>query len=181
MPRRLIFITQPRSRLTETTTIEPGYSKGYSPDEMRMWAEDLDRYNRTPPADVEHWRSMAAHQLSPEQRRTLAVHDKYFVEAASGIRGSLRADQKVELDGGRHRAGYLLEQGVDPVPVWVWAGDQRQLEALEAQCAQERLPARLGAAGRVERWPRVALAEQHREHDREHNDDADTGADRVRT
>lgn len=144
-----------------------------------MWADDLDRLYRTSPEDLNRWKEMPANQLSQEQRRTLAVRDKYFIQPELGIKGSLRDDGKVELDGGRHRAGYLLERGVDPVPVWVSAPDQRQLDALEAQCARERLPARTDAPARDEPPPRVALAEQ-RERDREPAGDADSGGDRVR-
>ncbi len=168
-------MSRPSSRLEGSTTIEPGYAKSYTPDEMRMWADDLDRYIRAPPAEVERWRATATTELTPEQRRVLAVHDKFYTEAALGIKGSLRDDGKVELDGGRHRAGYLLERDVDPIPVWVSARDEQQLDAFEAQCARER-PARTEAPAREERPPRVAPADG-----RERGDDNQTGGERART
>jgi hypothetical protein len=63
---------------------------------------------------------------------------------------------KVELDGGRHRAGSVIERGVDPV-----APEQRQLDALRARCEAQRL--------------------QARESGRERNRDGESGGDRVRS
>src|SRR3954451_22768483 len=127
MPRQLILVTQPRSRLAGATTIDPGYPRNYTPDDMRMWAEDLERLYATSPSDLARWRSLAPDHLTLEQRRTLVVQDKYFTEPERGINGSLRDERTVDLDRGRHRAGYLLERGIDPIPVWVSAPDQRQL------------------------------------------------------
>jgi hypothetical protein len=176
MARRCILIPRPDTRLRGSTTIEPGYPKPYTPEQMREWADDLDRYNRTPPADRDRWRALADDQLTPDQRRVVAVHDTYFTEASRGIKGSLRDDGTVELDGGRHRAGYMLERDVDPIPVWVSAPDERQLDAFEAQCNRELPRARNEAAAREQPPSRVAL---DREPERSTN--PDTGADRART
>ena len=180
MPRELILVTRSASRLTAATTIEPGYSKGYTPDEMRMWADDLDRYYKTPPGEVARWQRTPADQLSHEQQRTLAVHDKLFTEFDRGIKGELHDDGKIELTGGRHRAGYLLERGVDPVPVWVSAPDQRQLDELRAQCNRESSQVRSGSPPRVEPPARAARAEQSRERSADRARDNNPGGDRVR-
>jgi hypothetical protein len=137
MPRELILVTDPRSRLDGSTLIEPGYPRDYTPAEMRTWAEDLERLYRTPPEEVERWRSLPPEALAPEQQRALTAHDKYFVEPDRGIKGSLREDGTVELAGGRHRAGYLLERGTSPIPVWVTAPDQRQLDEFRQRCEVE--------------------------------------------
>lgn len=190
VPRQLILIPRSQSRLVGATTIGPGYTKGYTPDEMRTWADDLDRCNRTSSAELERWQTIPADQLTPEQRRTLAVRDKYFGDPQAGIKGSLRPDERVELDGGRHRAGYILERGVDPVPVWVSAPEQRDLDAFSAQCERELQPVRpdareepAGAAARFreERSVPTPRTEQgKREPDPNRDGDADPRGDRVR-
>jgi hypothetical protein len=179
MPRKLILVPRPRSRVIGATTIELGYTKGYTPDEMRMWADDLDRSNRTASADLERWRATPPDRLSNEQRRVLAVRDKCLGDWEGGINGSLRPDQKVELDGGRHRAGYMLERGVDPVPVWVWAREQRDLDTFSAQCDRELRSTRDATATRdaASLTPRT---EQRREPDRGRDVEADSRGDRAR-
>ncbi len=180
MPRKLILVTRPGERLRESSTIEPGYPKPYTPEQMRAWADDLDRYNRTSAADRERWRALPDEQLTPEQRRVVAVHDTYLTDAPRGIKGSLRDDGTVELDGGRHRAGYMLERDVDPIPVWVSAPDQRRLDAFETQCNRERPRARPEAAEREPQQQRDAgdrVLERHRD---DRSTETDTGADRAR-
>ena len=49
----------------------------------------------------------AARDAAPEQRGVVRAYNAYFVAPERGIKGSLREDGKVELDGGRHRAAYL--------------------------------------------------------------------------
>lgn len=180
MPRELIHVTRSASRLTDTTTIEPGYPKPYSAEEMRTWADDLDRLHKTSAADLERWQSMPAEQLAAEQRRTLAVRDNLMTDHERGICGSLGPDGRIELDKGRHRAGYMIERGVDPIPVWVSAPDQRQLDALRAQCERERPPLRTEQAARAEPPPRVAAADERRERDPGRTNDRDSGGDRSR-
>ena len=178
MPRRLILIPRARSRLVGATRIESGYSKDYTPEQMRAWADDLARLQRTPAADLERWRSMTPDDLTPEQRGTLAAQDAYFSEAPRGIKGSLREDGLVELDGGRHRAGYLLERDVDPIPVWVSCPDERRLDAYAAQCERELPRARADVVTREPMPPRERPADEPRE--RDEPDDAEQRGDRVR-
>lgn len=142
VPRKLVFIPNPESRLEGAVLIDPTYSKDWSPEQMREWAHDVDRMNRTPAAELDRWAVIPPEQLTPEQRRVLDVRSKLTREHESGVNGVLRDDGQVELESGRHRAGYMLEQGVDPVPVWVWAPEQRELDAFEAQCERERPRAR---------------------------------------
>src|SRR5690348_17138167 len=80
MPRQLILIDHPRERLTGEETFHPGYPRPYTPDEMRAWAQDLERCYATPPGSLERWRQLDPEQLTLEQRRVLAVHDHYFTE-----------------------------------------------------------------------------------------------------
>ena len=172
MPRELIHVTRSASRLTGQTRLEPGYPKDYTAEQMRMWADDMDRLNRTSPAELSRLQALAPDQRSPEEQRMLVVHDTYLTDNTYAIKGSLRPDGKVELDGGRHRAAYMVERGVDPVPVWVWAPDQRQLDDLRAQCDGERRR----APGAV----RAPLPEPSRERGRDRGDESETGGDRVR-
>jgi hypothetical protein len=104
---------------------------------MRRWAEDLDRLHKTPPEELARLQALPREDLTPEQSGLLLAHDKHFVEAERGIHGSLRPDNTVELDGGRHRAGYILESGTEPIPVWVSAPDEARLDAFEAVCERE--------------------------------------------
>ena len=127
------------------TLIEPGYPRDYTPEQMRTWADDLQRLHRTSAAELDAWRATAPEQLTPEQRRTLAVRNHYFTEPSRGIVGSLLPDGRVQIDQGRHRAGYLIERGVDPVPVWVSHADPRVLDAFGSACARE-IEARRGEA-----------------------------------
>jgi hypothetical protein len=52
MPQQLVLVPHPGAILLEAQTIGPGYSKPYTPQEMRTWAEDLDQLYRTPAADL---------------------------------------------------------------------------------------------------------------------------------
>jgi hypothetical protein len=172
LPRELIHVTRSASRLTGQTRIEPGYPKDYTPEQMRMWADDMARLNRTSPAELSRLQALAPDQRSPEEQRMLVVHDAYLTDNTHAIKGSLRPDGKVELDSGRHRAAYMVERGVDPVPVWVWAREQRQLDDLRAQCDAERR--------RAPEAVRAPLPEQSRGRDRGRDGDNETGGDRVR-
>lgn len=161
MPRELILVTRSATRLTGTTRVEPGYPKHYTEEDMRMWADDMGRLNRTSPAELRDLRASRPEQLSSEQQRVLDVHERCMTDPHYGIKGSLGCDGRIALDNGRHRAGYMIERGVDPVPVWVWAPEQRQLDDLRARCDGERV--------------------QAREPGRERNRDGESGGDRVRT
>lgn len=130
MARRLILIDEPRRLLEGATPIEPGYPRDYTADEMRGWAADLQRYYRTPAEDLSRWCAAPRDSLAPEQQRVVRVYETLFVEPDRGIKGALREDGKVELYGGTHRAAYLMEQGTRPIPVWVTARDERQLDEL---------------------------------------------------
>jgi hypothetical protein len=108
---------------------------------------------------------MPPDQLTPEARRTLAAQDKYFVAADRGIKGDLRKDGRVELYGGTHRAGYMLERGVDPIPVWVSDGDPQRLAAFRAQCHDEVQRTRPGIIARDQ--PRTQITGPENERTRE--------------
>lgn len=149
MPRQLIRV--PLSRLDGATPIGPGYPKCWTPEQMRGWADDLDRLNRTTPEELERWRRVEPETLSPEQRRLLEVHAKYYGDTVDRLKGSLREDGTVGLDNGGHRLAYVQERGVESAPVWVSAADQRELDRLSADC--EREVTRQGATMPGERRP----------------------------
>lgn len=130
MARRLILIDEPRRVLDGATPIEPGYPRDYTADDMRAWAADLERYYRTPAEDLARWHAAPRESLTPDQQRVVRTFAQFFEAPDRGIKGSLRDDGTVELIGGRHRAAYLMEQGVRPIPVWVTARDERQLDEL---------------------------------------------------
>jgi hypothetical protein len=165
MARRLVLIPYPSERVVGATRIEPGYPRQYTPDEMRGWANDLKRSYATSPDELQRLGSAPPQLLTDEQRRILDVHNHLFNDASTGIKGSLRPDGRVELDGGRHRAGYLLEQGINPMPVWVSAPDQRQLDDFTSRCqedlARQQLAARstLATSQSAARTPPVAERE----------------------
>lgn len=138
MPRELSLVTRAASRLEGTTRIEPGHPRDCTPEQMRMWADDMARLNRTSPDEHARLRAGSPADLTREQQRMLAVQDRLLLDASVGIKGSLRDDGKIELDGGCHRAGYMVERGVDPIPVWVPAPEQRQLDDLRAECDRSR-------------------------------------------
>jgi hypothetical protein len=140
MPRQLIRVPFPRDRLVDAQFIEPTYPKDFTPAQMREWADDLERLNRTPPAELERWHAAPPEQLSPEQQRALKAHRTYFGDAEERIKGVLRDDGTVELENGRHRVAYMQERGVESVPVWVWAADQRELDRFAAQCERDLPP-----------------------------------------
>lgn len=118
---------------------------------MRTWAADLKRLYGTAPDTLRQWSTTPLAQLTPEQRQILAARDHFLGAPESGIRGSLRDDGLVELDAGRHRAAYLHEQGVDPLPVWVSAADQQRLDQYQARCAQDVREQRTRSADRATR------------------------------
>jgi hypothetical protein len=78
----------------------------------------------------------------------------------------------VELENGHHRVAYIQERGVDPVPVWVWSADQRELDRFSADCERElaRRPAR-------EQPPARGTIAQSRDMEQDRDP---TGGDRVR-
>lgn len=176
MPRQLIRIPHPRDRLVGAQVIEPTYPKDYTPEQMRQWADDLDRLNRTAPEELERWRQTSPEQLAPEQQRVLTAYATYYGDSEARIKGSLRDDGTVELDNGRHRVAYMEERGVESIPVWVSAADQRQLDQLSAQCERElaRQPVREPAP------VRVPPAEREAPPERRDRDDTPTRADRER-
>lgn len=132
--RKLVLIPNPDRIISGATRIDPTYPRGYTPEQMRGWADDLERLYQTPPAEISKWRGTAPDQLTPEARRLLAVHDKFLVEADRGICGDLGSDGRVELSKGHHRAAYMLERGTDPIPVWVTCRDSQQLERFSNDC-----------------------------------------------
>jgi hypothetical protein len=168
----LINVPLPRERLVGAVPIDAAYPKDYTPEQMRGWADDLERLNRTAPAELERWRRRPPEQLTAEQQRVLTAFATYCGESEARLKGALREDGTVDLENGRHRVRYMQERGVDPVPVWVWAADQRQLDRLSAQCEQElaRRPAREVPPARVAPG-RSPDTDQHRD---------EAASDRVR-
>lgn len=104
---------------------------------MRGWADDLQQRYGTSPKDLQRLSSAPPELLTEREKRILDVHAHLFNDPTTGIKGSLGPDGSVDLEGGRHRARYLLERGVDPIPVWVSAPDQRQLDEFAARCGAE--------------------------------------------
>lgn len=120
--------------------IDNSYPRSYSETEMRQWAQDLKSTYRSHPDDIERWSTLDTSALSAEQRRLVKAHRALFTDPERGIKGSLRDDGLVELDGGRHRAAYMVEQGVEAVPVWVTAPDAESLTCFADSCAREIVP-----------------------------------------
>lgn len=112
---------------------------------MRRWADAYARLQRIPADELASWRARSNSDLSPDQRDLLASDKKLRGAPDDGIKGSLRDDRLVELDGGRHRAAYLMERGIDPLPVWVTAPGERQLDRFEADCNRESLRGNRGS------------------------------------
>jgi hypothetical protein len=158
--RRLIVIPRPGSRLEAAERIGPGYPRDYTESDMRHWADDVQRLNATPPDELQRLRSLSRDRLTPAQRGVVDAHEHYFTDPSRGIKGSLREDGIVELDGGRHRAAYLIERE-EPVPVWVSCPDERRLDEYAVRCEREMAQGRERANGRS-------------------HDDRDRGDDRVR-
>jgi hypothetical protein len=63
--------------------IEPTYPKDYTPEQMRQWADDLDRLNRAAPEDLERWQQALPEELTAEQQRALAVRANYYGESGA--------------------------------------------------------------------------------------------------
>jgi hypothetical protein len=123
MPRELILV--PGSLVGGAMPIGPGYQKAHTPADMRRWAADLDRHYRLAELGVRGSRP-------PEIDRV----DRALFDPQHGdrIRGDLLPDGRVVLANGRHRAYYIAERGDTPVPVWVSAPDQRDLDAFAVRC-----------------------------------------------
>lgn len=166
MPRQLVRV--PLARLDGAHRIELGYPKSYTLEQMRAWADDLDRLNQTPPEALEGLWNTSLDQLNDEQRARLAAYNMYYGDGEGRIKGSLLDGDRVELENGSHRVAYMKERSVDSVPVWVWASDARQLEQLRMSCESDRLGA---SGGRSLPQTRVT-------HDRDAPNEI--GAERVR-
>jgi hypothetical protein len=141
--RALLLIPPSRQLFVDAEPIEPGYPRQYTPAEMRAWSDDLARLYRTveqdrtlPPSQrrLDAWLATPPDRLPADARGALAARDHLLSEPDRGIKGSLRADGRVELRGGRHRAHYILERQGDPVPVWVDCPDAQRLEQFRAAC-----------------------------------------------
>jgi hypothetical protein len=177
-PRTLILLPDP-AFVSGTTPIQPGYTKQHSPVEMRTWAADLETLYRTiegdrslPPGQtrIERVRATPREHLSPHAQRLKDLDRHLFgTDATERIEGTLGDDGRVEVDGGRHRAHYILERGGTPVPVWVTHPDAQALrtyrDACHAEVARRRPELRVPDRGR-ELAPdigRIALADAPRE------------------
>lgn len=160
MARRLIVIPRPAWRLEGAERIGEGYPRDYTEADMRRWAADVGRLHATPPEEVERLRSLPRERLSPGERGVVRAYESYFTEPSRGIKGSLRDDGIVELDGGSHRAAYMIERDV-PVPVWVSGPDERRLDEYAMRCERE-------------------LAQERTRADRRPREDVDRGDDHVR-
>jgi hypothetical protein len=170
--RQLVLIPRPRERLVGARGIEPGYPRDYTPEQMRQWAGDLDRLNRTAPEELERWQRTAPEQLTPEQQRSLVAYTKYYGDSDARLTGSLLPDGTVDLTNGHHRVAYLQEQGVEPVPVWVAATDQRELDRFTAECERE-----LARQSPREAPPPRVADDRARENDQDRNE---TRSERAR-
>lgn len=144
MPRQLILIP-PNVPLAGTLAIGPGYPKPYTGQQMREWADAAARLRQIAEEDrelpagqrrIDRWHATPRDQLDPEAKRVLEAHSRLTAQGAHGIRGALRPDGTIDLSDGRHRAHYMREKG-EPVPVWVDAPDQQQLERLKRDCKDQ--------------------------------------------
>lgn len=186
--RKLILVTRSAARLDGATLIEPGYPRDHTPEQMRGWAHDLDRYNHLASEERDRILALPADERSPEEARMDDVHSKHFVEHQRAINGMLRDDGVVELDAGRHRAGYMVEQGVDLIPVWLKCDDERQLDEFDRHCARERTATivredaarHVQSRGRDEPPPRDAGGARTREAARYGRASESAGGDRGR-
>lgn len=168
MPRQLILIP-PDVQLAGAQPVGPGYAKPYTAQQMRGWSndaallrriEDEDRAQPPEQRRLHRWLASPPEQLDPPVRRLVETHRQLMDGDAHGIRGDLLPDGTIDLQEGKHRAHYLREAG-QPVPVWVEARDQRELDQLathsRVQLAQGRT--RAGAAEEIRRLGHTALQE----------------------
>jgi hypothetical protein len=136
MPRELVWMTRPRQRLTGDRRIDAQYQRDYTPEQLRRWAHDVEQLRTLPEGELQRWQAVPRGELTGDQNRLLDSAYK-FLDSTKGIKGDLRPDGIVELQGGSHRAFYCMEQGVDPVPVWVGSQDSARLKALRQRCERE--------------------------------------------
>jgi hypothetical protein len=129
-------MTRPRQRLTGDRRIDETYQRDYTPEQLRRFAHDVEQLRTLPEGELQRWQSVPRAELNGDQNRLLNSAHK-FLDSSKGIKGDLRQDGIVELQGGTHRAFYCIEQGVDPVPVWVGSRDSARLNALRQQCERE--------------------------------------------
>jgi hypothetical protein len=143
MPRSLVLVPPFPQLFAGTTPVGPGYPRTYTPQEMRAWAVGAERLDRVMDADrslpagqrrLDRWLATPRDQLPADARAAVDAFRKLHADPGAGIRGTLRSDGKVELEGGRHRAHYLVERGASPVPVWVDCPDAARLEHYRRQC-----------------------------------------------
>ena len=148
MPRELILIPPKQTVFRNAEPIGQGYPRQntYTQQQMREWAQDaseveqITREDRNLPGGKRRMDLLLAKpaaQLSAHERRLLQAHDHLYSSRGDAIRGDLLADGRVDLEGGKHRAHYLLERGT-PVPVWVSARDQAQLDRFRSLCEDTR-------------------------------------------
>ena len=122
VPRALVLVPDPAKRLVGAQPIGRGYTKEYTAPEMRAWGSALARLYQTPTAQLAELRGADTQMLRPNDRAVVEAHKHLFEESERGIAGTLREDGRIELDRGRHRVTYMLDQGVEPIPVWVLPG-----------------------------------------------------------
>jgi hypothetical protein len=137
MATRLIWIPSPRQHLTGGLKIEPGYPRDYTVAQMRQWAHDAELLEATSPKNLEEWAATPPEKLSANQRRVVESH-RVLNDPGQGIVGDLREDGVVEVGAGRHRTAYMIEQGIEAVPVWVKAQDPVVLRTFAEECQHER-------------------------------------------
>lgn len=144
MSRRLLFFSPSDERLEGACRIDGTYPRGYTEEDMRRWAKDLDRVLALSPEERARLRATKLESLTPDEQALRCAQAHHLDDPSRGIKGSLRPDGKIELDGGRHRAAYAQERGVAALPVWV-SGGVRELDALERKCLS---PQRVTGAAR---------------------------------
>lgn len=140
MPRRLVLIPLPFP-LDGMERIDAGYPRPYTERDMRGWAADVDRALVTDQDVISRLERLPREERAADEQRLLDARRHFLTEPALGVRGTLRPDGAVEIDGGRHRASYIAEQGT-LLPVWVSSDDARRLDGFAARCerdAQSRL------------------------------------------
>lgn len=137
MSRRLIFLAPDDPRLEGATRIEPGYPRDYTEEQMRGWLRDLDAVLDLPPREQERLRQADPAMLTDRERALRTAQSKFLDNPEHGIKGDLRPDGVVELEGGRHRTAYARDEGLTAIPVWV-SGSDRELADLERTAAMRR-------------------------------------------
>ena len=150
-----------REQLLEgAVPLDAGYPKSFVAADFRSWAQDVDRIHALMASDPTGQRLEQALRVDPSLRHTCS---RLFGDPTDGIKGELNSaggQQRVMLDGGRHRAYYLMERGWASTPVWVRADDAGALEVFRSQCHDSVRQLDQGLAESYERRSQIDRSDQ---------------------